>query len=102
MNTGLDYAMHALRANSAATSSARSGMRKPAESRRWLKRRITKEQLHRLAPGRPKPKRLGMLDCWDRIRGLARAWWVWLALTLGLLVIGNWHFALLAGALSFI
>src|SRR6185436_12288901 len=104
---GIEYdrltPMQTLRVNSIGSSpQAGSGIRKPRQSRRWLKQRVTKAHQLRLAPARPKPRRLGVLDCWDRARNLARAWWMWLALTLGLLATGNWHFAMLAGSLSFI
>ncbi|HEX6896894.1 MAG TPA: phospholipase D-like domain-containing protein [Bryobacteraceae bacterium] len=75
---------------------------KPHESRRWLKPRVPKEQLHRLAPPRPKPQRLGFIDYWDRARWLTRAWWLWLAAALVLHLLDRPYAALLAGALSFI
>jgi len=75
---------------------------KPHESRRWLKPRVPKEQLHRLAPPRPKPQRLGFIDYWDRARRLTFAWWLWLAAALVLYALGPWYIALVAGALSFV
>ncbi|HTS47847.1 MAG TPA: phospholipase D-like domain-containing protein [Bryobacteraceae bacterium] len=75
---------------------------KPHESRRWLKPQVPKEQLHRLAPPRPKPERLGLVDYLERTRRLIRAWWLWLAAALLLYMLGIWYAALVAGALSFI
>lgn len=75
---------------------------KPHESRRWLKPRVPKEQLQRLAPPRPKPQRLGLVDYLERTRRLIRAWWLWLAAALFLYMLGIWYAALIAGALSFI
>ena len=74
----------------------------PHESRRWLKPRVSKEQLHRLAPPRPRPERLGLVDYWERARTLTRAWWVWLSAALLLYVLGLWYLALIAAALSFV
>ena len=82
--------------------SAPSSVREPKESRRWLKPRVPKEHLYRLAPPPPKPRRLGALDFWDRGRSFIRAWWIWLALALFALVTGAWHLALVAGAISFV
>jgi cardiolipin synthase len=75
---------------------------KPHESRRWLKRRVPKEQLHRLAPPRPKPQRLGLIDYFERTRRLIRAWWLWLGAALFLYVLDLGYIALIAGALSFV
>jgi cardiolipin synthase len=79
-----------------------SSVRKPKESRRWLTPRVPKEQLNRLTPVRAKPERLGALDYWDRARGLVRAWWVWITLTLFLMATGEWREALVTGAISFV
>jgi cardiolipin synthase A/B len=80
--------------------SAPSRFREPKETRRWLQPRVSKERLHRLAPARPKRKRLGARDLWDRMRGLIRAWWVWLALSLLLWERGVWLAALICGMVS--
>lgn len=82
--------------------SALSTAPKPTESRRWLKPRVPREQIQRLAPARPKPQSLGALDYWDRARRLIRAWWLWLAAALLLYEAGVWYFAILAGALAFV
>ena len=82
--------------------SALPAARKPTESRRWLQPRVPKEQIYRLAPPRHKPRRLGALDPWDRVRSLIRNWWIWLAAALVLLQTGFWYLAILAGALSFV
>jgi len=84
--------------------SAASGLREPKESRRWLKPRVPKEQLYRLAPARPKPKRLGgaILDFPGWVRRVIRTWWIWLALALLSWQMGFWAAALVAGALSFV
>ncbi len=88
-------------------ASARPGLAiptgsKPHESRRWLKPRVPKEQLHRLAPPRPQPQPLGLVDYWERARRLIRAWWLWLAAALLFYVLDDWRAALIAGALSFV
>ncbi|MBZ5611379.1 MAG: cardiolipin synthase B [Acidobacteriia bacterium] len=75
---------------------------KPKESRRWLKRQVPKDQIHRLAPPRPKPEPLDVHDYWEIARRLIRAWWLWLAAALLLYQTGFWYLAILAGALSFI
>ena len=74
--------------------------REPKETRRWLQPRVSKERLQRLAPARPNRRRLGARDFWDRVRGLIRAWWVWLALSLLLWERGSWLQALLTGVVS--
>jgi cardiolipin synthase len=74
----------------------------PKESRRWLKRRVPKERLYRLAPPRPQPKRLGTLLPSDYARTLIRAWWLWLALAILGAATGWWILAVPAGALSFV
>ena len=73
----------------------------PKESRRWLKRRVPKEQLYRLSPRRPKPKRLGRLERWDWIRRVIRTWWIWLAVAIGAHLTGHWIVALITAAWSF-
>jgi cardiolipin synthase len=80
--------------------SAPSAAAKPKESRRWLKRRVPKEQLYRLAP-LPKRIRLGELTPWDRVRNVVRAWWAWFAVALLLEFIGMRITGILAGAISF-
>ena len=75
--------------------------RKPAESRRWLKPRVPREQLYRLAPTRTKPKRYGAVDFPDRIRRVLRAWWAWLAVAIALQWTGHWAFAIALGAVAF-
>ena len=83
--------------------SAPSGSRKkPTETRRWLTRRVPKEQLYRLAPRKPKPARLGGLEMSDRIRSVARGWWAWLALGLFFYSEQLWIPAILAGVISII
>ena len=75
--------------------------RKPAESRRWLKRRVPREQLTRLAPRPPRPKRFGARDFPDRVRYVVRAWWAWLAVAIVLQGGGHWGYAIAAGAMAF-
>jgi cardiolipin synthase A/B len=70
------------------------------ESRRWLQPRVRKENLYRLTPKKPPPKRLDGLSSWDHLRTCVRAWWVWLAAALFLLVTGTWHAAIVAGVIS--
>ncbi|MEQ1885553.1 MAG: phospholipase D-like domain-containing protein [Bryobacteraceae bacterium] len=83
--------------------SAPTGSRKKTtETRRWLTRRVPKEQLYRLAPPKAKPTRLGGLEFADHIRTVLRGWWTWLALGLVLYSKGWWPLALLAGVVSFI
>ena len=79
-----------------------SGKNEPSTSRRWLKPRVPKEQLFRLAPPRPKRKLLGRLERIDQFRSLVRAWWIWLALAVLLLESGHWSIAAIAGVLSFL
>ncbi len=74
---------------------------KPKESRRWLKPRVPKEQLYRLAPPRPKRERLGRLEAWDRVRHVIRTWWIWLAAAIVAILTGHWVFAAIASAVSF-
>jgi len=87
-------------AGSASPSGSGSG-RKPKESRRWLKPRVPKDQLYRLSPPRPKPKRLGRLELWDWIRRVIRTWWIWMAIAIAAHLFGNWVLAVIAGIVSF-
>ena len=82
-----------------ARGSAASG---PKEGRRWLKPRVPREQLYRLAPPRPKPERLGTHEFTDRIRQFLRNWWLWLALAAWLYSGGNWIATMLVGIVAFI
>ena len=83
-------------------SSAASGpANKPAESRCWLRGRVPREQLHRLVPSRPHPKRLGVIEFPEHVRRVARAWWAWLAVAVALQWAGLWHLAIATGGLSF-
>ena len=75
---------------------------KPTESRRWLKPRVPREQLYRLAPARPKRTPLGVSSLWDRARGIIRSWWAWFAIALLLGRLGSTLGALISGALSYI
>jgi cardiolipin synthase len=75
---------------------------KPKESRRWLKRQVPKDQIHRLAPPRPKPQSLEVRDYWEIVRRLIRAWWLWLAIAVLTYQLGHWYLAVIAGAFSFI
>jgi cardiolipin synthase len=86
------------------TSDRGSGWRgrKPAESRRWLKRRVPREQLYRLAPAKPRPRRFGSVEFGDRLRALLRAWALWVVAALVLNHAGFWQLALVAGALAFL
>jgi cardiolipin synthase len=76
--------------------------KKPRESRRWLQPRVPKEQLYRLSPSRPKPKRLGRLERWDLVRRVIRTWWIWLAVAITAHLEGSWIIAIIAAAVSFI
>jgi len=76
--------------------------KKPKESRRWLQPRVPKEQLYRLSPSRPKPKRLGRLERWDLVRRVIRTWWIWLAVAIAAHLEGSWILAIIAAAVSFI
>jgi cardiolipin synthase len=82
-------------------ASGSAEVRKPAESRRWLKRRVPREQLYKLAPARTRPKRLGAVDTGDRVRHVLRAWWAWLAGAVALQWAGHWGYAIAAGAVAF-
>ena len=74
---------------------------KPRESRRWLKPRVPKEQLYRLAPQRAKPKRLGRLESWDRVRRFIRTWWIWLAASIFAHVQDHWIWSVITGIVAF-
>ena len=74
---------------------------KPSESRRWLKPRVPKEQLYRLAPQRARPKRFGAVEFPERVRQVLRAWWAWLAVAIVLQRAGHWGYAIAAGAVAF-
>jgi len=87
-------------AGSASPSGSGSGG-KPKESRRWLKPRVPKDQLYRLSPPRPKPKRLGRLELWDWIRRVIRTWWIWMAIAIAAHLFGNWVLAVIASIVSF-
>ena len=76
--------------------------RRPAESRRWLQRRVPREQLYRLVPSRPRPKRFGTTGFADRIRAIVRAWSTWLVAALLLQWYGSWPMAIAAGVASFV
>lgn len=78
-----------------------SAARKPAESRRWLKRRVPREQLTQLAPRPPRPKPFGAMDFPDRVRHVVRAWWAWLGLAIALEALGHRGFAIGFGAVAF-
>lgn len=78
-----------------------SAARKPAESRRWLKRRVPREQLTQLAPRPPRPKPFGTMDFPDRVRHVVRAWWAWLAAAVALEAGGHSGFAIAFGAVAF-
>lgn len=58
--------------------SAPSAPPQAKESRRWLKRRVPRDQLYRLSPRPARPSRLGGIDWWDRVRHVLLAWWAWL------------------------
>lgn len=75
---------------------------KPKEARRWLKPRVPKTQLFRLAPRRQTRKRLGISSIWDRLRGIPMAWWAWLVVALSLWLVGWRISAALAGVVSFV
>lgn len=75
--------------------------RKPAESRRWLKRRVPRDQLYRLAPARPPRKRFGSVAFPERVRHVIRAWWAWFALAITLQWIDRWPWAIAAAAVAF-
>src|SRR5882672_2411528 len=74
----------------------------PKESRRWLKPRVPKEQLYRLAPARPKRNRLGVCNSWDRSRAVIRSWWTWLLAALLLALLGNHIIGIVAAVVAFI
>lgn len=85
---------------------ARKGFRavrkKASTSRRWLKPRLPRDQLYRLAPPSPRKARLGKLERMDRIRHVMRAWWTWLGIAIVLLQSGYWYLALVAALFSFV
>ena len=87
-------------AGSVSPSGSGSG-KKPKESRRWLKPQVPTDQLYRLSPPRPRPKRLGRLELWDWIRRVIRTWWIWLAIAIAAHLFGNWALAIIAGIVSF-
>ena len=61
-----------------------------------------KTQIFRLSPPRPKPKRLGVVELWDHVRRVIRAWWSWLALAIVSEQTGHWPMAIVAGALAYV
>ncbi len=77
-------------------------LRKPTEARRWLKRRVPREQLYRLAPAQPWPTPFGSRDLSDWFRLVVRSWTVWLLGALALWHAGLWPLALVAASLSFV
>ena len=66
-----------------------------------LKPRFPKEQLYRLSPRRPKPKRLGHMERRDWIRRVIRTWWLWMAIAIAAHLLGHWIWTLIAGITSF-
>jgi cardiolipin synthase len=76
--------------------------RTPAESRRWLKRRVPRQQLYKLAPAKPRPKRFGSRGLSDWLRMVVRSWMLWLLAAVALLEAGFWPLALAAAAVSFV
>ena len=88
--------------SSPSAGSAPPSGRKPTDSRRWLKLRVPRKQLYRLAPPRPRLKRFGRLELAGRIRRVIRCWWLWLAVAIAAHLYGWWITALLTGAISFI
>jgi cardiolipin synthase A/B len=82
--------------------SARLSGGKPKESRRWLKPRVPKEQLYRLAPPRPKRIRLGVLNTWDHVRAVIRSWCTWIIAALLLELLGARVAGITAAAVSFV
>jgi cardiolipin synthase len=83
-------------------SSGARAIRRPAESRRWLKRRVPREQLYRLAPPSPVVRRVASIELAERVRSVARAWWVWLAAAMALQERGYWPAALVLGGVAFV
>lgn len=82
--------------------SAPSAPKKPKESRRWLKPRVPREQLYRLAP-KPRPRtRLGSLSYPDRLRYVLRSWLTWLIVTVILELFGRHISAIFTGVMAFI
>jgi cardiolipin synthase len=62
---------------------------------------VPKEQLYRLAPRSPKPKRLGRLEGGDRIRRVIRTWWIWLAIAITAHLLGHWVMTVIGGITAF-
>ncbi|MDE3196398.1 MAG: hypothetical protein KGN84_08640, partial [Acidobacteriota bacterium] len=69
--------------------------------RRWLKPRVPRDQLYRLAPRPARPARLGVLTPWDRVRRVLLSWWLWILVALALGELDQRIFALAAGAIGF-
>mgnify|MGYP003339010401 CR=1 FL=1 len=67
-----------------------------------MQRRVPREQLYRLAPSRPRPKRFGATTVPERIRVVVRAWWAWLVAGLLLQWYGSWPMAIAAGIGAFV
>ncbi len=82
--------------------SSKSGSRGPKESRRWLKPRVPKEQLYKLAPRRPRPKPFGQTGATDRVRSVLRSWHLWLAISLCLYWFDRHVAALITAAVTYI
>ena len=61
----------------------------PKESRRWLKPRVRQAEIGRLAPPRPRLRRLGVTDGWRRVRSLLWNWWLWFTAAAVLLYAGQ-------------
>jgi cardiolipin synthase A/B len=74
----------------------------PKESRRWLKPRVPREQLYRLAPTHPRPKRFGRREFTDLIRRFIRAWQTWCAVSVVSYTQGAWLGAIFAGVAAYI
>jgi cardiolipin synthase A/B len=81
--------------------SSSSAARTPSATRKWLKGRVPRDQLYRLAPPRPRPKRFGAVEFPERVRHVLRAWWTWFAAALALQWAGWWSYAIVAGAVAF-
>ena len=62
---------------------------------------MPREQLYRLAPSRPRPKRFGAATLPDRVRAFLRAWWAWLGAAIALQLAGMWPGAIGVGLVSF-
>jgi cardiolipin synthase len=74
----------------------------PKESRRWLQPRVPRDQLYRLAPRRPRPKRLGVHEFSERVRFWIRSWWAWTAVAAFLFSTERWYLSIPAGLAAFI